>query len=183
MDESSVKSIHISKIISPDSVSPANTAPYTLQYINNMLYENREMEMSITIDKIFNISCYYLDELFLVNNIATSREQLEDVYNLTIEMVDKLFDRIVLDRFVMINKKDEILTGTDYHSESQPIKEEFNKYIFAARSISDEICPPYLKNYDFILVNGYIETDIYTNNIAFNEYIKSVKIKNTISRN
>ena len=178
MDESSVKNIHISKII-----SPGITAPYTLQYINNMLYENREMEMSITIDKIFNISCYYSEELFLVNNIATSREQLEEVYNLTIEMVDKLFDRIVLDRFVMINKKEEILTETDYHSCSQPIKEEFNKYIFTARSIGDEICPPYLKNYDFILIDGYIKTDIYTNNIAFNEYIKSVKIKNTITRN
>jgi hypothetical protein len=168
----------INKILKPEG-----NQVYSLKHINDMLYENRDLEMSITVDKIFDISCHYEEELFLINNVATSREQLESVYNLTIPMVEKLFDRIVLDRFIMINKKEEyIFSGTDYHCVNQPIKDEYTKFIFVARSINEDRYPPMTKNYQFILVDGFIETNIYTNNIAFDEYMKSVKVKNTINR-
>lgn len=172
MDQSNISEI----------LKPSDTV-YNMKYINDMLYENRDMDLSITVDKIFDISCHYKSDLYLIKNVAISRDQLEVVYELTSQMIEKLFDRIVLDKFIMINKKEEpILFGTDYHSDNQPIKDEYNKFIFSSRTINEDIYPPHTKNYQFILSDGYIETNIYTNNIAFDEYVKSIKIKNRLVR-
>ena len=153
-----------------------------------MLYENKEYEMSITVDKLVELSKqkYKLkSDLCLINCLAFTKNDIIDRFDISNELFFKLFDRYIIDVYILIDKNTEsvINNGTDYHSDHYDnIIEEYKSYIFISRLEYEEPIVPINSRYVFLKYDKQFYTNIYNSNSSFIEYKKAFELRKKMGK-